>query len=217
MKKTGEIKGRRYYQGDMGIFVDIARYKGETVLSIGSDVPRAVRLHILENMPAAARVVCCKFAADESVLTDKECMEVFEKIYWKFASAYIFFFISDDFGIQPFQDGEVSLDMSDFSELEIRRYEHKVEDKKYYLDVELDRDPNNPEDVITNMYIMDQPGDRKTLCDRYAYEIPEENYKEVLKNNMDQYILTFNQEEKGDIYSIPYHKKFEADKMSNCV
>lgn len=208
MKKINEFKAKRYYQNSMGICVDVERYGGETIISMGSIAPRAVGLHIIKDMPAAVRVVCCRFAnSDEEELTDKECMEAFEKVYWKFESAYIFFFISDDFGIQPFQDGDDSLDMSKFAELEITRYKHKVGDQKYYLDVEINRNPDNPDDVLTNIYIMDTPGNRKTLCDTYAYEVPKENNKEILKNNIDQYILIFNQEMNDEIYSIPCHRK----------
>lgn len=190
------------------MYVDIERYGGETILSMGSIAPRAVKLHIVKDMPAAVKVVCCKFAnSDEKDITDKECMEAFEKVYWKFESAYIFYFMSDDLGIYPFEDGDDSLDMNDFCELEIARYKHKVENQRYYLDVEIHREIDNPEDVCTNIYIMNPPGNRKTLCDRYAYEVPEENRKEILKNNIAQYILTYNQEMNDEIYSIPYHEK----------
>lgn len=200
MKKIDKFKGKRYYQSGMGIFIDIERYRGDTVLSMGSWTTRVINLRDT-NIPVVEKMKCCEFAATE--LTDEECMEAFEKVYWKFESKYIFCYICDDFGIQPFDNGYESIEMNDFYELEITRYKHKHRNKLYYLDVVVRKDPNDPEIVYTYVYIKPPQRTTRYLCDNYAYEVPEGKYEEMLNNNFDKYIATLAEvEDYGDYLHI---------------
>lgn len=221
MKKVEKFNARRYYQRSYGLFVDVERheYTGETVIRMGSLV------HIGKNMPVADRAVCCTFnTGREKDLSDEECLKSFAEVYWKFASDYIFYNISDKMGVNPFDipyendgDSNDSLVMDEFDELEIRRYKHKYGNQKYYLDVEIRRNPNNPDDVETNIYLLELPGRIKVLCDIYCYEVPKEKYKKILKDNMHNYKLIYRQNEVYQEYHICRHEKPDDDRpaMSN--
>ncbi|MCM1222746.1 MAG: hypothetical protein NC548_50640 [Lachnospiraceae bacterium] len=234
MKKIEKFKIKRYYQRSYGLFVDVERheYKHETVIRMGSlahireTLPMIERIacsrsifsigNMWENMSVDEKTVCCTFNA--GALSDEECLNSFAKVYWRFASSYIFFRISDKMGVYPFEipyenDGgsSDSLIMDKFSELEVRRYKHKYGNEKYYLDVEILRNPENPDDVETKMYIMGRPGDTKVLCDIYYYEFPKEKLKKILKDSMYSYRLIYRQAEVYHEYNLSSYAKPDDD------
>ena len=206
MKKLEKLKAKRYYQRDFGLFVDIERCGGKTNIYLGTTMNR--ECSVASDMPIAGRALCCTlYEGNEQSFPDKDCMEAFEKICGRFKSAYIFWYITDEL-CQPYDDCfDNSLDMDDFCELEITRYKHKAGKEKFYLDVEICRNPEEPDDVRTNIYIMDPPGYSKILCDRYAYEVPKQEHKDILKKNLMGYIWTYRQEMVDQEYYIPFHEK----------
>ena len=214
MKKIDVFKGRRYYQNGFGLFIDIERCGGETNILMGTTMNQVYP--VAYDMPVARRAVCCTFY-DEQHSIDKECMEAFEKVYGRFESAYIFYCITDEFD-QPYEKCyDKSLNMDDFCELEVTRYKHKSGKEKFYIDVEVCRNPEEPDDVQTNMYIMKASEYGRILCDRYAYEVPKQKYKDILKKNFDKYIWIYREEMVDQEYYIPYHEKPHDNGGGNAI
>lgn len=188
MEILEEFRGRRYYQDNLGESIDIEKHKGKTLLITGKDVPRAARSCNMGDISRSVRAVCCEIEGDENALEDEECMEIFSDIYKKMKLGDGISFLSSEPESWPFKSEKLLLDMDDFSELEITRYVHKAGERIYYLDVEVDRDPNNPEDVITKMYRVKSPrgaGCRKFLYEWHSCQVPKEKYKKMLMKAID--------------------------------
>ncbi len=95
MKKVDIIKAKRYFQDVYGLFIDIERHKGKIDIRLGTTA--CVIEPVLSRTPVAGRDMCCQFYGGSN-MSDKECIEEFEAVYWNYASAYIFFNVSDSLG-----------------------------------------------------------------------------------------------------------------------
>lgn len=95
MKKVDIIKAKRYFQDVYGLFIDIERHKGKIDICLGTTA--CVIEPVLSRTSVAGRDMCCQFYGG-SDMSDKKCIEEFEAVYWNYASAYIFFNVSDSLG-----------------------------------------------------------------------------------------------------------------------
>ena len=207
MKKVDTLEGTRYYQNDYGMFLDIERHEKKTDLRLGTTA--SVMEPAMTGAPVAARDICCQFAGGKGV-SDEECLKAFGAVYWNYVSTYIFYNVSDELGINPHESfGYKRLAKRNPCKMKITRYKHRHEKKTFCMDVEVCRDPKFS-DVWTYIYIMENPGYHKVLCDRYAYEVPEDKYKEILEENLEKYIEVLCSECNYQEYCIPFHEKPDA-------
>lgn len=210
-EKIKEWKTTRYYQnkGGCGIFLDVEKHRNKIKVYMGSilhPIDRGTIPPITQIGEVACNLLCHLDNQNEIVL------KTFENVYQKYLNEYSFTYIFEDYS-QP-EDWAGRIETDDVSEYNVVRYGYK----KFRVDFITVMNPQEDDNTITYVYILDKKADYKVFCDFFSFKLPEDKYEEMLESSIDEYIADFYCEVAGKPYRVEGHRNkdmFHEEKASD--